>query len=641
MLPHRLSFPRRLSSNRPLRPPNVTNHRPRPRPFTQNSHFLLISPQSPRPQLPFLHPSSSARPLQPLSRNQFPYQLSRFLTTERKNYLKNILINSVRYILYGGAVYGLLKIMYFGFQSELLDRKYPTPPDWSWQSRIQYCNARDGEDPSASMTGHIDYAHTGAWYMMLLARLEDPNVDGAGLEPVLKDDGDIYVAGVGKAGFNISSKSEPWCRGYHACLMGAARAAEHLDGWVKDTTRNISCPANMVIGPSNPRPKPVPFGAEEAPLEKNCIPAFGSPESFYTKILTTQGFSTRQRLDAALAYADWLDFKGLPESAEAMYDWGLDIAMGALPVEAHSVIDIKSGILKPGSNYISSNLLLATTSLAIHHARNKNFAAAFPILLSILRATRQLPSPPPKHLPTPFENNSPDDSGLWSDIKRLLTDTPYPAAPPTGDEPQLRTPLAACEEAGVMAHIGEIVFASASSATNPASSMTNNTASQQNLHAGISWTRDAVDIAESTVLGPARQDGEARKKCVECIKAGMDNWETMVATMIRNAVPQEQPDKSPPLHTQNKPPGDDGASWNIWASISQLWGSSPASGGSSAVVGETENAAAHARWQREAALVQEKRTKLRRMLRVEGLSDGEEDGAGAGNYGPGWGLLFR
>lgn len=649
MLPHRLSFPRRLSSNRPLRPPNISisisiskkkPRGPRPRLFTQNSQLLLISPQSPRPQLPFLHAPSGARPLRPRSRNIF--QLSRLLTAERKLYLKTQFILAGRIILYGSTLWILGQIILFGIQNEILERKHPTPHEWSLWSRIKMRIASGGEDLSASGSGHVDYAYTGQTYLLVLARLEEPSVDGAGLEPVLKDDGDIYVAGVGKGGLNISSKSEPWRRGYHACLMGAARAAEHLDSWVKDTTSGIIFPSNVVIGPSNPRPRRMPFDGLEPPLEKNCVQAYGSPESFYTKILTTQGFSTRQRLDAALAYADWLDFKGLPESAEAMYDWGLDIAMGALPIEAHNTVEMKSGIISSDANYISSNLLLATTSLAIHHARNKNFAAAFPIFLSILRATRQLPPPPDKSLRTPFEEKSLGDGGLWSWLKT----PPYPEAPLTGDEPQLRTPLTVCEEAGIMAHIGEIVFASASSASNPASTSsktTNKIALQQSLDAGINWTRDAVDIAEST-LGSARQDREALKKCSECISVGLGNWEKMVARMIRNAAPRKEPksqldqgaDSSPPTEPAGSENG--GAGWTNWGPSRWLGGSSSAG---NAVTEGTEDADAHARWLREAELVLERRMKLRQLLRVEGLSDVEGDNPSPNDFGPGWGLLFR
>lgn len=629
MLPHKLSFPRTLSSNRPLRPPNIINqkHRPRPRLFTRNSQLLLIPPPPPRPQLPFLHSPSGAH---------------RLLTTERKRYIKDEFIKVVKIICYGYVFYGLFKVICFGIQTELWERKYPTPPEWGMWIRIMYRSARAAEDPSEGVEGHIDYARAGGLYLEVLEFVEQGD---AGVVPVLKADGDIDVAEVGKAGLDISSKSEPWCRGYHEALMGAARAAEDLEGCMLDRRRLIVFPSNMVVGPSNPRPKPVPADDVAAPLEKDCVPAYASPESFYTKLLTTQGFSPRQRLQAALSYADWLNFKGLPEKAEAMYAWGLDIAVGALPLEAQNVVNKESGIISADANYISSNLLLATTSLAIHHARNKNFAAALPIFLSVLRATRQLPFPSQKPRQYSIESNSADDSGLWSNIKHLVNSPPYPAAPPTGDEPQLRTPLAVCQEAGVMAHIGEVIFAAASSATNPPSTSSkskNKMSSEQNLNAGINWTRDALEVAEATFLGTDRQDREARKKCAECVKVGVDNWEKMVTKMIMNATLQGEQQNSPSKRADSSPspntatPENGGAGWANW--LPTRWSSSFSHHGGGISAERKVDAETYERWQREAELVHEKRIKLLSMLRMDGLSD--EDGPGPGSAQE-WGLLFR
>ena len=145
------------------------------------------------------------------------------------------------------------------------------------------------------------------------------------------EDESLQIFKVGKTVFDVSAKSEAWKEGYYGCLMGGARAAENLEGWVRDTTRNIAFPGEMMIGPSNPRPKPVPYGAYSAPFEENCVEAFESPETFYRKILETKGFNTRQRLDTAIAYADWLDFKGLPVKAKAIYDFALNEAVAALP----------------------------------------------------------------------------------------------------------------------------------------------------------------------------------------------------------------------------------------------------------------------------------------------------------------------
>ncbi|KAF7142180.1 hypothetical protein CNMCM5793_008901 [Aspergillus hiratsukae] len=128
--------------------------------------------------------------------------------------------------------------------------------------------------------------------------------------------------------------------------MGAAKAAENLEGWLTDWKQRISAPAEYVVGPSNPRPKPMPAGQKQVPREEDSEPASPSPEVFYMKILTTKGFDTRQKLDAALAYADWLDYKGLRETARDMYAWAMDIAAAGSPVDAGKVVDAKTGVVK-------------------------------------------------------------------------------------------------------------------------------------------------------------------------------------------------------------------------------------------------------------------------------------------------------
>ena len=629
MLPYRLSFPRRLSSNRRLRPPNASKQKSKVRLFTQNSQLLLLSPASPRPQLPFLYPPSGPRHSQTIFQNQFRFQISRLLTTERKHYIKTEIKRAAKYTVYGWTLFGLLSLAWYGIQSEYLERIYPSPPDWTLFSRIEYRNARNEENPSANEYGHVDHVHVGAWYFKLLARLEHPSLDGADLEPLLKDEGDIYITGVGKSGLNISSKSEPWRRGYHECLMGAARAAEHLDGWVKDKTRDISFPSNMVIGPSNPRPKPVPAGGATPPLEENCVPAFESPEFYYTKILTTHGFNTRQRLDAALAYADWLDFKGLPTSAKEMFDWALDIAINALPAEVSDIIDRKSGVLSNNAKYVSSNLFLAATSLAIHHARNKDFAAALPIFLSILRAKKQLPHPPsdaPPALQT--LGPSPQPTGLLAAIQSLLVTPPYPAAPPTGDQPQVRTPMAACEEAGITVHIGEILFASSSPFSTFSPPANSKLAFRQSQQSGINWTRDAVDTAEAIILATPREDRDARQKCAECVNVGLDNWGKMTARMVKDAQRRQQQHKPEKSHHH---PSRSGNSWILPGGTFGSTNQNDTDADADTKDEESE------RWIREAQAVEERKIRLGRMLREEGLASDKVAVSGPQE----WGLLFR
>ena len=603
MLSHRLPLVKVLRSGRPPRPSNPTKTLPNHRLFTQNSQLLLVSGATPRPQLPFLHPAAGGRPPPVVPRTQLQYQLARLLTTERKLYFKDQLWKGAKYTVYGWAALILLAMMSFGIQSEVAERRFPAPPEWTKWSRFHYHTTKTREDPDPN-SGLIDWSKIGNEYLELLRRLEDPSIDGQGLRPILQDEGDLYVAGIGKAGLDISAKSEPWRRGYYTCLMGIAKAAENRDGWVDDTTRNLVFPPELVVGPSNPRPKPVPYGAMAAPREEDCVPAFEPAETYYMKILTTHGFSTRQRLDAALAYADWLDFKGLSSTAEEMYDWGLDIATGALPVGFNDVVDIKTGVINSKAIYISSNVLLATTSLAYHHARNNNLAAALPIFLSVLRARRQLPNSTSAITEPKSLADSPW-SAVFSFFRSLIVTPPYPEAPPTGDETPTRTPAAICEEAAVMSHVGEILFASpgassfakmpSNTSVGPPIATTATAGQLKNQQTGLSWTRDAVDLAEATIDSADKDDQEARDKCSECLAVGMENWSTMVSKLLKD----ERKARAGP---QQK----GGSNW--------FWGSS-------AITDEEEG-----RWEREAEVVDERLRSVRKIL--IGEADRKDNAAG-------------
>lgn len=591
-LAQRLFLGRIHIPRRPLRPPNASAQPPISRLFTQNTQLLLVHPPSPRPQLPFLH-SSSRRSPQPLLRHQLRYQLSRHLTTERKRWLFIEIATGLKWGIYFCVGVGLLAVVFFGVQQEFLERTYPTPSEWSFRSRVHYRYAVSEEHPDLRVKIMVDRAATGSAYRDVMRRLEDPLIDGADLLPILQDEGDIHVAGNGLSGFDIISKSEPWRRGYFSCIMGAARGAEALDGWVRDTTRKLTFPPEVVIGPSNPRPKPVPFGSAHAPKEEDCLPAFEAPERYYMKVLLTRGFSTGQRLEAALAYADWLDFKGLSSSAEEMYSWGFDIATGALPVGVNNAVDMETGVINAHAEYISTNLLTATTALATHHARNNNLTTALPIFLSVLRARRQLPLSSLLTSPTPSPPSPEDNSFGFASVRALarslLTTPPFPPPPPSGDEPASRTHVSICEEAGLMAYIGEVLFASSSSATK----------SQQGTPqaSGLSWTRDAVELAETTLASISERKGgekEARAKCSQCLETGMENWRVMVKQMMKEEKERKQSGPGKVLLATKK------GSW--------FWGGAE----------EQDQAKAdEGRWERELEMVEKKLRKVREMVMQE------------------------
>lgn len=409
----------------------------------------------------------------------------------------------------------LIAMMAFGVQQEWLERKFPSPREWSWISRKDFRSTRWDEDADDERDGLVDWARTGEGFRRLIRRLEDPNIDGAGLQE--QDEGGILVAGVGKTGFDISKKPEPWRRGYHTVLMGAAKAAEHLDGWVRDKTRNVAFPANVVIGPSNPNPQPVPPGAKSAPREEDCEPAFEAPETYYMRILTTRGFSEKQRVDAALAYAAWLDFKRTPEAALEMYKWALDIAISSTP---QSIVDPATGVINSDAGLPSENILTTATALAVHHAVNSDPNSALPIFLSVLRARKSLPDVPSTKLSThvPDEEARGKFKSTLSTITSAIIPPQYPPAPSDGTSTPFRDSKERCEEAGIMTYIGEILYVSKISKTS--------------REDGLAWTREAVDIAEEELRG-GRVNNEGKKTCKQCLEVGLGNWAAMVTLLAK------------------------------------------------------------------------------------------------------------
>lgn len=643
--------PRIWLSRRLLRPPAASiSQQPSPRLFTSNSSLLSMNPQKLRPSVPFLSPTNiSNQPTHIYILSRYRSSFASLLTPERKRWLKHEGRSFVRYNLYIFAFIGLGFIIYAGVQMETLDRVYPAPREWSLTTRLWYSWACNLANEKTYGRGIVDWARVGSEMTDVLHVLEDPKKkEGKDTQATLQDDGQIYVEGVGKAGLDISLKSEPWRRGYYDVLFHLARAAENLDGWVRDTTRNIAFPPEVVTGPSNPNPKNVPYGAAHPPLEDNCVPAWDAPEVYYMKLLTTQGFSTRQRLDAAIAWADWLDFKGLKESAEATYDWALDIAMAALPMGANNAVDIMTGIISADATFVSQNLLHTCTALGTHHARNNDLAQGLPILLSVLRARRTLSATTTQptaaleaddaSVKVPFtisnstsaEKDSTQESAWsWFDsLKTLIMAPEYPPAAPDYDLPPIaNTPDALCAEATLTAHIGEVLFAGASSfsqvppsSSSSASGAVKKTPSNNQIAkdletkaSALAWTREAVDLAQLALIEistidakrrrkPSPSEAETRRRCQECLEMALRNWETMLERIVR-----EQSALASRASLGGEKPGKSGRGWF------SLWGSG---GRNVDVVGGV------ARWEQERMMLEERKPQLKRLL--EDMQQGDE-----------------
>ena len=461
--------------------------------------------------------------------------------------------------------------MQFGARDERYNRLFPTPPEWGWGLRHQMRKTRGEETFFDTKTGLPNWPELGMRYRAIVNRLERnfKPVDTSKLsmeEKIRLEKEGVPLDGFNFNGVNVSKMSIPWREGYYNALMGAARAAEFLEGLVADVTRREIFSADRVIGPSNPHPKPQPYGAIEAPLEENCAPAFLSPMIFYRKILATEGLSARQRLEASLAWANWLSATGQDEEAEDKYDWALDIAMGDLPEGANNVVDTRTGCINEGATHITEGIITATTALATFHAQQQNFSIALPIFASILRAYRSLPPPSTPSIPTYVEAQPESTwSMLWSTLVSALSEPAYPDPPPSISAPLASSPKQTCSEAAVMTNLGELMFASSKSVSPSPPSSTSSIirafsssktpsppiATPAEL-SGLSWTSSAVDQAEATiddlVKRPPRwktqeEIQDVKEYCAECLTMAVENWKRMVSILEEREFDEEMKEK--------------------------------------------------------------------------------------------------
>ncbi|KKY36737.1 hypothetical protein UCDDA912_g03261 [Diaporthe ampelina] len=471
------------------------------RTFTHNSPALYNA----RPQLPFLYIPS-----------RFQRQQWRYLTTERKIWLRREAILSVKYTAYFWAILACIASAAFAVQQEFLERQFPTPHEWSFRTRMLKRGAEAEKNRPDVVTEN--WALVSQMLKDTISRLEDPTGDGEGL----KDMGPESPAGTK----DVSAMPEAWRRGYYEALLTYARASEHVQGWVLDKTRKTVFPPDVVRGPSNPFPKPIPPGAMSAPREEDCVSAgFPSPDECYLKLLSTEGFTSKQRMDAALAYANWLEYKGVIGPAAIMYEDAVNLAVeeiytpGASPlIDPHTAVLSDKADREP-----SANLITSLTALATFKARRGDESAALPILVSLLKARRSMSSEPPQKSPDEELAALLDGSkknGPLQTVLNLFKPPPYPPPPSDGTSPPIRDSKGLCEEAALDLHIGEIMYVLKGSARED----------------GLAWTREGVDLAEEElhkVLQDDKDNREAKKACRECLASGLDNWAAMVNRMVQ------------------------------------------------------------------------------------------------------------
>lgn len=529
----------------------------------------------------------------------------RLLSTETKRYVKDQTWLALRWTAIGWTFLVLAGISMFGIQIELDERKNPTPTEWTFWTKHYLRSARGSKEDRAGV-GIVDWARVASSYLNALGRLEGEQ-DGKDVMEQADGEG-IVIPDVGKAGMDISGKSWEWRSGYFEVIMGCAEAAEHLNDMVLDTTRGFVYPKEIVIGPSNPDPRPPARYMGAPPLEENVTRAMEAPETFYMRVLTGKGFTTKQRLEAAWRYGTWLETSGLDESAGEMYKWAVDIAKSAMS-NPDSILDPKTFLLADPSSKSAAlpdtaaptpNILSALTKLGAHTARCGDVANGLPILLSVLRAHRAAlisPNPNKRRAPPPKPEGGSDIDAAVSMITSLFTAPVFPPEPPSGDRPVVReTPLPTCEEGELMLYIGEILFA-----TSPASSE------------GLSWTKQAVQIADANLeadKGSSKHylSAEEKQQCRACFRAGVNNWETMLLRLAEKNVDVQSRE------------GGQSAGWLEWRG----W----FGGGGSAVKGKTLEEARMGVLEAEMQEVEKLKEKIAKEVMVEDIYKHRGSGGG-------------
>jgi len=557
---------RRIPLLRPLRPPS--------RVFTSGRPAHILARNISRPQLPFL-----SRPLQ-LRPGRHAQLFIRPISTETRDWVVYQLKLGAYWTIMIWIVVGGCTIGYFIFRQDWLDRVYPSPDEWSYFTKYVWRIAKHEEAEEGGL-GVADWATVGNRYRNVVALLEEGALLKANRKPLPQNEGfDRAIPGLDvadmekepvsslskleKIGFDVESQSEVWRRGYFEAMMGMAKAAEMNNDWVNDVTRKLSFPRDQMIGPSNPWPKPIWPGSPPAPQEENCRPVFEDPRLYYGKILTTKGLNKQQKIKAGLAYAAWLDYKNDNRTADALYKWALNLAVegaesspmtgltsrtATTPVTS-TLIDAKTGIIPSTASHTTANILLVAAAYASHIARFGSLSSssdtvspaatapsplqALPLYLSILRARRSAASAPPHEFYPP----PPPDYSLTSltSLRRWIFSLPIrpkmspdedtPGGGARGDEPYVRTAASDCEDAALMNHVGEILYAATLTQQRSAGT-------DRRRREALSWTRDAVRIAE-TGAADTRLGDDVKERCMQCLGAGLENWSKMVGALAQD-----------------------------------------------------------------------------------------------------------
>ena len=569
MHPLRARIARIIPLIRPLRSPGASP--PLLRLFASKSPRLSV-----RPQLPFLAIRASP-------------QRTRLISTEQKENFKYTIKLGLQWSAMGWTVVFGGLICWWFLRQDWLDRLYPSPPEWYFGTRWFWRNARHEIATEGFGRGMLDWSKIGSDYRNAVALMEDyvfffihrptdivkqeevwdkslPFADEAELRTPLpmftpvEFERNVHMWPY-RIGYDITMQSEAWRRGYFEAMLGLAKATEMREGYMTYKEDGASYPPQNIRSEANPYPVPLPpMSGKECPDISQCWPTFEPPEFHYKRILTTKGFNQRQRMDAGLAYASYLDHLGQHDQAEVMYRWSFDRALELLPTEitTKSILDTKTGVIKPDAPYVTPNIITCSTAFARHYADTGRINEALGIYLSVLRARRNSPSAPRgRQYPPPTQDlslSNVDSIIQW--LTSLASLPVFPDPPSLGTEQFERTKSDECEEAALSLYVAEILFAK-----------------MGRRREGLTWTQQATEVAEKRRKDKLL-DTKGVKVCEQCLYEGLQNWKAMLGALAREQKAASGGPKDPVTGAKAEPKSE---SW-FWKRLNDIASSSPDQG---------------------------------------------------------------
>ncbi|PHH54593.1 hypothetical protein CFIMG_003396RAa [Ceratocystis fimbriata CBS 114723] len=467
----------------------------RTRARTRMPHIRLLSSfTSGRPTAPFL--SAHSR------------QLRAYFTVKKRKFRQHEIKLFFRFAAgWLGFLVIVVPAATMALKQYQVDHLVPVPSEWSTTLSTERKHIMDLLEPGA-IGSNGQALRVFASVCSCLDMLESWEWDGEGVQtqPHI-----IKKYGLLAAGLDVSMKSEEWRREYYTLLMSAARAAEYVPYYSWDTRTNSFINPTLITTPENPDPP-----CRRRHYHEDCVESFIVPENFYRKIMTTKGFNEKQKLDAMLLCATFLDFKGRSSEAEEIFTEAFALVSKNSKVP---LFDPKTLILNEDAGPPSENLLNVLTEYLTLKAQKKRLNVALPAMISILKARRSLPNYPP--LPTDADallrHRQPS---ILEQLHNTFRMPAYPPPPPDGSQPPWRSPEELCEEAKLSIYIGEMMFAGT------------------HKEDGIVWTREGIDSAEAELEALWKDDPTASVRaataaCRQCLIVGFKNWAQMTEVMLQ------------------------------------------------------------------------------------------------------------